>query len=444
MNQDLQSYRDSRVAGAEAGEPGAVPLSRVLTGLFRERRLVIACALFTAAAAAVWSTMRDMTYVSTGSFLLESGGEEIHVRALANADDEDRAFRGVDGNVAHVLYSSELLRRVGARLGDDSSAAIADLRDRLLIDTPKHSSLVQVSVIDVSPEAARETLRIYMEEAIQHHLAVYSDERDIALVEREHAAAVAAVEAANDRLAAFVRETGTSQFGAELEARRADLAEALRARQTLVEDTEFETSDEPRLAGLREQLRDLESRLLDLRTRLRPSDQAIVNTHRKIEELRKRAVEIAAEHRAFMREHVKKRIDETSAAVDELEPFEPRFVALGTDVEKARERLTFAETALARAQRKRLLASHQVSALQILDHPDLPTMSEDVSQTAFTLRALFAGLFLGLVLAMVRTLTDQRVRDADDLEEVGAPVLATIPHLSPKHIKRHHTARIIG
>ncbi len=391
-----------------------------------------------------WSNFRTPTFVSEGSFLIKRGTEEIDVRSL---DGEANARTpGVGGNVPHILLSTELLRRVVDKLGivEDQAGAIEDLRSRLDIFVPRHSSLVQVSLEDIDAEYARDTLQVYMEEAIDHHLDVYRDSRGVAIVEQGHRTAVAALEAARTRHREFLEGTGTSEFAAELEARRTDLAEALRARQEFTREIEFGSSNEPRLVALREQLRTLETRLVDLRTKLQPSDRAIVSTERTITELRTRATEIAAEHAAFLKQHHKERIEAASRALAELAPLESRFQMLSQTLEKRQEQLERAENALERARHKQLLATNQVSSLAVLDKASMPISFDDLSPLALLLRGLGAGLALGIAFAVFRTMTDRRIHTVNDIETLGAPVLASIPNLTSKHINRHNEARMIG
>ena len=61
------------------------------------------------------------------------------------------------------------------------------------------------------------------------------------------------------------------------------------------------------------------------------------------------------------------------------------------------------------------------------------------------LLGLLAGLGLAFVILAVRTLTDTTIRTPEELEKMlGLRVLATVPELRGKHVRRHENRILSG
>ena len=91
------------------------------------------------------------------------------------------------------------------------------------------------------------------------------------------------------------------------------------------------------------------------------------------------------------------------------------------------------------------LAANHLSTLKLVAGPDLWLARIGPKRGQMALLGFFAGLGLAGAIVAMRALTDSTIRSPEELEELlGLRVLATIPDLSRKHVRRHENRVVSG
>jgi hypothetical protein len=370
--------------------------------------------------------------------------------------------------------------------------AIEVLQASVTVFAPKSSSLLIVGYETADPVLARDTLQAFMEEAVDWHLKVYSDERQIQIVEKQHQLAQDAYGKAVDAQERFVEALSISDFDTEFEMRRERLksvedrllenearlksqfqhTEAIRVRMNGVEPTLVVTEqveqDDGKVASYQEQLTQLETELRDLRTRYQPDDPRIAQAISRRDSVADLLATAKAtpkpvvtqtrtmenpEYRLLEQRHLESQLEMQTTGelvirlreqvvglrqeVDDLARHRNEWVGIQRDVERTRAELTRTEDQMSLARTKQLLSQNQVSSLTVLQQPT-EAIRLSTPRSRLVLVGLIGGLAAGIGWAAFRAFADSTVRTSDDLEQTaGLPVLASYPSPTRRSVKRH-------
>ncbi len=247
-----------------------LPLGRLLSAIFRAKKLIFFTTGVGVALAAFMAIKKPNTYASTGSFLFSgSGSEAITLSPGKNINVKDQEL---SSNAAFVFTSPTLLKRVVERvtpkellqpyrpgnpeefgegfgewmqsifhslqrqLNPEPSAdelefdvAMKQLAGNLLVDKPRTSDVLLCQYSANSPELAQKILSIYMEEARTWHVEVYNQDEEFKVIDENATAALKARGEANDALETFLTGKGVRDFAGALAERKEDELEANRA-----------------------------------------------------------------------------------------------------------------------------------------------------------------------------------------------------------------------
>lgn len=527
----------------KSNEPSVLTLRQAVTAIFRSKWLLIATTSIGVVGGAWMALGKPNDYLSTGKFLIRSGGEQIVINPGANPGSDVPQRQPLLGNAAAILQSEEVLRRTIRRLGPSyilaayqprldpaeqaagglgtrvrgviyalqrrlhrpsatvykESDALLALQRRLSIVQQPNTQVLGATLQANDPVRAQRTLEVFMEEAQERHLEVYSATRSIKEVEAGYRESRDENQKAQLALKDFNERHGLQEFQADYAVALDDARNALAELRTL--DTSIQTN-RTTLAGLQtrlgtvqrmipvteivvipnqtvqaiqNQITEHSGRLRELSARgLRDNDPAIINLRRAIAEAKRDLTEelkkppkttevtnvkqnpewlattqsitetqlalVVAEER---RPGVLARVKKTKALSDQLTKLRPAWTSLSRDVDRTTAKLDQAEDLLSRARRKSALEEKRFSALRILDRPNLPLVKEGPKRARIVLGGLLGGLFLGIGIVLMRALTDSTVRSAEDLESLGTlKVLATMPNLDKTSVRRHESMRV--
>ncbi len=123
---------------------------------------------------------------------------------------------------------------------------------------------------------------------------------------------------------------------------------------------------------------------------------------------------------------VSRELREASAQLKQLPVLEQEMVRLARDVKVNSELYTALVTS---AQQLQLITVGKTSNVRLVDSPEKPDQPVTPNRPRIIAIAIFAGIFLGLLLAFLRRALQTALDDPDEVEKMfGLPVYASIPH----------------
>lgn len=413
-------------------------------------------------------------------------------------DIEPGAGAGLGNMVRQTIYALQRQIHGDGPSNASESDALLSLQQRLTVTSPKTNQVLSVSCEANDPRLAKRILEAYMDEAQARHLEVYSAQRSIKEIEETKKEIEARLEIARGTLDAFLKTIEVDDFEADLQqaldnsrqtrvkldtaitnlqtskttlAGLRDRLEGLSPTVTVVADVQIAN---PRIPLLEAQISKVGADLLELRATLLPTDKQITRAEatlaslqgeleqeysKKIGTRRETREEPSQEYLA-----TKQNISQIqlSLVVDEeqipgleqtlatqkkrataLLAKQPTWRGLAREVDRLIAQQDQVEQTLILARKKNELDEKRISSLAVLDRPNLPLQKEGPQRARIVLGGLIAGLFLGIAMLLIRALTDNTVRSAEDLEDMTAiKVLATIPNLDKTTLKRHESMRV--
>jgi len=391
------------------------------------------------------------------------------------------------------------MHKSSGKAASESDALIA-LRDRLRLDAPANSDLLRVVYRANSPERARKVLQTYIKRAQERHLEVYGAAAIIQLIKQDFAAVEESYSEARTKLRAFLEENGIRDFATDFTESQVEHREARRDHERLkakvaadavtIQSLEKQLSDtkryipvkestpvvNPRIEVLQNRISENESQLENLIGRLQEKDPEIVRLRGAIKRLKTdlareqakptefRVTERVEESQAWatMRAQLtqlrteqlidkrklpeaKTRLENAVARNDQLARVADQYRTLSSKVETERQGLEAARSRLQIARTKQELDQKKVSSLQVLNLPNLPLTKEGPDRARIVIGGLLGGFFLGVLILILRALTDTKIRQPEELEKrLGIKVLATVPSLSRGQLRRHSNRKVTG
>jgi len=375
--------------------------------------------------------------------------------------------------------------------------ALLHLQYNLLTIKPRRSDTITVSYAAYNPLLAQEILRVYMEEARKRHVEAYTDV-DIQLVEKEHREAKTKMERAAFQLEKFLKDLEVLDFPSELSQAR-DVLSRARLEQTTIQnriqtnqiileklqkrlqETErYQTLEEPmsmtrpRVMALQNRVNELEEDLARAKGRFQPGADEILQLEERLRatkdqleaELAKgpiirvqkrrrenpewtaiqnRAYEIKlaleVDRQAVVQAGIE--VKKAEARLTELADHKDRYLELDRLVRSTRADFEFEEQRLRLARKKSLAAQVGMSSLGVIAHANLPLEKSGPNRFKMLLGGIFGGAFFGLFFLLLRAVTDSTIRNPEDLEKLTKlKVLASIPKLTRRNLRRHQALRI--
>jgi uncharacterized protein involved in exopolysaccharide biosynthesis len=413
-------------------------------------------------------------------------------RLRANAGD------GFSAKLRGSIYAFQRWLHKGSGTGASFSDALLALRQRLRVWTTANSDLLHVRLAGNDAERTQKLLNQYMEEAQLRHQEVYDASSLIAVIEQNYQEAAARHEEARQALRSFMEANGIRDFATDFAQSQQDLRtvsqqveqlqrqvnsykltlEGLRKQlgetERLVEVQDRVPIENPRIAALRTRISGYEADLEELRGRVKETDKSVVSLKDTLDRTRKELEEELAKPAQFrlqtrFEENVawgdlrtrittietQERIDRSnlpdllerqkriSKRNDELSKLAGTYHELNDELTARTQELSDARARLGVARTKRELAEKKLSSLQIFDPPNLPLEKVGPRRTRIVLGGLLGGLFAAIAFLILRALTDRKIHGPEDLEKkLGIKVLATVPLLNRRNVKRHQHQRV--
>lgn len=374
--------------------------------------------------------------------------------------------------------------------------ALKMLRRSLILDPQRGQPVLVAAYQANSPQLAQQVLATYIEEARIWHVQQYEDEKAYEDAQQTYENSKTTLDMAQRALRDFLANAGITNFANEKERLEEAYADALddqsKLRQQL-DTAQFTVSQiEERLAGgavkptkpekkrvdvtadtrgeLSKTLAVEMAALESLRTLYRGDDNPrIVEVRNKITGLKKALETLEEEARNAPFETVEVTNPEYTALLAEqtrisaesanltaqlqfadglvetsrnklraLLELEPEFLRLQEARTTAVDHAEFAHSRWNIAQQKREMSRGNYSSLKVIQNASMPLEKESPNRAKSVLGGLFAGLFLGLAIVLLRALPDRVVRTRDDLEHIeGLAVIGVMPRLDSSNLRRH-------
>lgn len=142
---------------------------------------------------------------------------------------------------------------------------------------------------------------------------------------------------------------------------------------------------------------------------------------------------------------LEKQVETSQTQADHLNELQFEFEDLQRRLTRAEAERKTAADALDVANHSKELQQGSLSLLRRFEDPSLPSEKEGPNRAKLILGGLFAGLFLGLGLVLVRAVADSTIRERSDLERMdGIAVIGIMPRLDAKNLRRHRALREQG
>ncbi|MEZ5988068.1 MAG: hypothetical protein R3F30_02875 [Planctomycetota bacterium] len=513
-------------------------LRALVAAVFRWRRMLLVLGIVGALVGFVLAITKPNTYLSSGAFLVKTGGEQVQPNIFA---DPTKALYQpqLRSNAPKILLSGRVLRDVAERVGPEEilapydppemvvdslldrvknlvfklqsflhadphmpvtvDNAVEHLRENLIIETGGRDDLIEISYRANSKERAQRILATYMQVAQEVHLEVYNSPEEVEIIEENYREAGDRLKNAQLAMRVFLDSLSVQDFDLELTSNKNELRrlsvvkgttessvdqkkkrvgflEAEVARQPeLVDELVPEGVESAYLKSLRSQqakyeqdlstklvagyredtseIKQLRRRIADIEKSIeaelaKPSEDVrmvkkLVPNKRKdqlLTELNKAVSELEVDQESLV--NLQRQEEELGKEIDALAAHKPHYDDLAQEVADARQAEQRAQILLDLARKKQRFAARGLSSLVLMDGASFPHDKEGPRRMVLIVGSTFGALAFGLLLITILQLTDRTVRTPDDLEAVaGIPVLAVIPRIDRKNLRRHETLR---
>jgi uncharacterized protein involved in exopolysaccharide biosynthesis len=375
--------------------------------------------------------------------------------------------------------------------------ALLALRSNLGVEMPRRSELINVSYTTNDPLLAQKILKTYMEEARKQHVRAYTDS-NLDDVKKDFTKSKEAFQKAEGAYQQFLNNLKVQDFEEELKQAQEE-ARVMRTEETKIKNkietskiildtlkkriktipqyTEVEepiTEPRPKVTVLQNRIQELETDLEEAKSKFVPGNREIKrlsallktknkeldeelkkdpltriqkrkilnsdysSTDAKIQDLK---IELEVAQNSLLQ--TKKQLDHAQKRLSRLLAKRDRYSQLKRKLKAADRDLELEEDRLALAKKKAKAALEGSGSLQIIAKANLPLEKDGPARAKMTIGGLLGGFFFALVLLLLKTITDTQVHDPEDLEEIeGVKVLASVPKLKKRDMRRHQNLRI--
>ena len=375
--------------------------------------------------------------------------------------------------------------------------ALLTMRESLGVEMPRRSELINITYTSNDPLLAQKILKTYMEEARKQHVKAYTDS-NLEDVEKDYKKSKEAYRKAEEAYQQFLNTLNVQDFEEELKQAQEEVR-VMRTEETKIKNkietskiilstlkkriqsipqyTEVEepiTEPRPKVTVLQARIQELETDLEEAKSKFVPGNreikrlEALLKTKNKelekelkkdpLTHIQKRKVlnvdysstdariqdlkiELEVGQNSLLQ--TKKQLDNAQKRLAKLLARRDRFSQLKRQLKAADRDLEMEEDRLALAKKKAKAALEGSGSLQIIAKANLPLEKDGPARAKMTIGGLLGGFFFALVLLLLKTITDTQVHGPEDLEDIeGVKVLASLPKLKKRDMRRHQNLRI--
>ncbi|MCA8956281.1 MAG: hypothetical protein KDC87_09405 [Planctomycetes bacterium] len=392
------------------------------------------------------------------------------------------------GNIRRFIL--DLQRRVHSRSSAEPTpeAAIEVLGKGLDVYNVPGTGLMRADFEATDPITARVVLEAFAEQAQAYHIDQYRDQATVDLITLNYNTAQQRLSDAKQKLEAFLRNSGTVSFQEDYDSLRDDVRRAAKKledskEEKLTWDLRLEqyradlektpkrvlqkvTVENARIPSLQKRILSLEADRDTLLATMRDTDPAVQQVQKQIDQARRdleqeykrppternefvendeykklqevvRTAQIQSKVARFNFQDAEQRHDKLKRRLDKMIPFHGPYLGLQEQIQKAQKAADDAKIEFDKLQDKETLRSKNFSALKLAIKPTAAIKSGP-QRTKSVLLGLLAGFALGFGILTLRSLTDTTVRTPEEIEALlGVRVLATVPQLDRKNLRRH-------
>lgn len=375
--------------------------------------------------------------------------------------------------------------------------ALLVLQKSIEVEHPRLSNVLIVTCLAHGAQLAHDLLETYMQQAVQWHLEKYNDPKVYQEVSNRAEATARALDEWQTKMRQFLEKAQVRDFPAELTAARQRLqlqrqqlqdkqaqthsvieqiADLTERSENMPQTIDFpSTPSSGRIAGLTLSINNLMDRRSKIASisqsdpKILDLDNEIKNLQAELDEAKKKAreekpvmtpglnpdwtsmrneiihlgvkkVELETDVRIL-----EKQVETSQTQADHLNELQFEFEDLQRRLTRAEAERKTAADALDVANHSKELQQGSLSLLRRFEDPSLPSEKEGPNRAKLILGGLFAGLFLGLGLVLVRAVADSTIRERSDLERMdGIAVIGIMPRLDAKNLRRHRALREQG
>ena len=397
-----------------------------------------------------------------------------------------------------ILDLQRKLHDVDVSQFNDADAVTALLNRIQVLDYGQ--GMLTVSYTANDAHVAQHVLQGFVAEAKAFHLEIYRDEKAIQMVKDQHAALKKEHKKVRDRVSAFLEKTGVYDFPAELKSAE-EKAQLLRRQVTdlqiqlpgleLTAKTlrkEFEQTQPVKeertpvpvpnqmIPVLANQVSQAEDRLANAVIRLAPGSKLISELRKQVADLKGKLEEeqkkparveyrttnirnaaydrvrdklLDADSKLATAQAKLAKLRADSKAADAkwqvLAQASGEYKILAADLSDVEKDVALADNALEQALEKERMEASQHSSLRVVTEPTFNPIKVGPNRSKLVLLGLLGGFGFGVALLAFRSLTDTTVRTPEELEQlVGVRVLATVPELNRRNVRRHEQRLLSG
>jgi capsular polysaccharide biosynthesis protein len=379
---------------------------------------------------------------------------------------------------------------------------MAQLLGHLKISNFSRARLLNVSYTANDPRLAQEILEAYVDEATKFHIEAYTQTETVRIVKADQENAVAEFDAAKLVHDALLRKSGLTNFELEFGALQLESSQSARdfrkleeqevpSLQILIKETQktiagmspridkrsevlvpnqlitqlgeriLQAKDDLMTAKIRFK-RDDAVEVMRVKRRLSTLEESLKTERKRPPKLVSRTESVVNEEYSMLKAQLqaskikllvaeqnvvpyRKRANAQKARFDAIAAIASEYRTSASDLERARDSLRRANAQLSQAHTKQRLKENQLSTLKLVGKPTFKPSRTGPRRGQMALIGLLAGLFLGLGFTAMRALTDTTIRTPEELEKMlGLRVLATVPDMRGKHVRRHENRILSG
>ena len=409
----------------------------LLNSFFRQLWVFLLVMILCLAAGFYYIATTPVSYETRGSFVVKFGqNARPDVSMVDNARPREYSYGDrseLMQSYSQILQSRDLLRRVVKEIGveniypdmlpkdpeettsDPVETAMMTLLGRdLKIEPGLRSNVIEVFVKNEDPEKAANVAKTLMELFIPEQSRIFdSSQKDF--LDGQILNIQKRLKKAQEELLEFKKAAGISEIDAEME--------SLLSEKSSLSAIAFEA-----LTEAQANLSEAEAQAATARSTYRANSPVMERMQQKVAvaraELHRRQADLAESETATGPLAQKlKNIDERIA---HLEAQRGEYNELAQKVEMESNNLDYYKKRAEEARVNAMLNEENITRISILDEPVTPTSPSGPKKKLILIAALLAGLFLGLMAALIREFLDERFSTPDQVKAVlDLPVLVS-------------------
>ncbi len=428
---------------------------QILFVIFKWKRLILGLCLTFTVASAIAMLVKPAVRTATAKILFKADRMPLQISGLSSQTSRVPYIPQILQSEIELLMSREVLRLVAGKLLTKGGRAekdidpeeiedkIVSLRKNTVAAALPDTNIIQVTFFASTFEDAEKTLRMIVDEYMEHHAMAYSGSKKLLeFYETESKRVAADLRQAEDALKKAQEEENIASVDAQISNQIQMLADRRRALQQVEADAQTIRERDSLITKIKGDLVTAEIALQDLLQRYTESDRRVREKREQIALIKRQlagAERVVLSSLDAQRRTVTRQINEISGGLGRLRDRKVDIDRVAREVELRRSSFMLYGKNLEEARIAARLDKEQLSDIALIEQPHATLDSGLLKEAGVVLLASMVGLILGLAVAFGMEFFSNALRTQEDVEHyLGLPVLAAVPDLRRHPLALRH------